>query len=267
MTHTKTAESLHPNLHLKRDGAIHTLRIDREDKLGALNFAIMEALGRYIDGLADDQSCRVLVITGTGKGFVAGADIDGYHGATQSAFDGFQRRSRRTFDALAALPQITICAVNGYALGGGLELALCCDLILVAERAKLGLPEIKLGLLPGGGGTQRLPKLVGAMRAKELLLTGRMMTADEAVAYGAALEVLPQEKLTERADELARDLASQAPIALAEGKRVIDDGLQSPLASGLTFEQRVLGALYATDDAKEGINAFVEKRDPNWSGR
>ncbi|MFN3226083.1 MAG: enoyl-CoA hydratase/isomerase family protein [Hyphomicrobiales bacterium] len=251
---------------LTRSGPVHELRIAREDKLGALNFKIMEAFGQYIDGLATDKTCRALIITGTGKGFVAGADIDGYHGASQAAFDGFQRRSRKTFDALAALPQITICAVNGYALGGGLELALCCDLILVAERAKLGLPEIKLGLLPGGGGTQRLPKLVGVMRAKELLLTGRMMSAQEAVDYGAALEVLPADALMDRARELAEVLAAQAPIALAEGKRIIDDGTQAPLAAGLTFEQRVLGALYATDDAKEGIGAFVEKRDPKWSG-
>lgn len=259
-------DRIHPNLAVSQDGAIHTLRIDREEALGALNFEIMAALGSYIDGLAGNESCRVLIITGTGKGFVAGADITGYHGTTQAQFDGFQRRSRRTFDALAALPQITICAVNGYALGGGLELALCCDLILVAERAKLGLPEIKLGLLPGGGGTQRLPKLVGAMRAKELLLTGRMMTAQEAVEYGAALEVLEAEALMSRAHELAETLAGNAPLALAEGKRVIDDGLQTPLAGGLTFEQRVLGALYATNDAKEGIDAFVEKRDPMWTG-
>lgn len=259
-------ERLHPNLVSARSGAVHELRIDREDALGALNFEIMDALGAYAEAVANDASCRVLILTGTGKGFVAGADINGYHGASQSAFDGFQRRSRRTFDAIAALPQITICAVNGYALGGGLELALCCDLILVAEKAKLGLPEIKLGLLPGGGGTQRLPKLVGAMRAKELLLTGRMMTAQEAVSYGAALEALPADELMPRARELADVLQRNAPLALAEGKRVVDDGLQAPLAGGLTFEQRVLGALYATNDAKEGISAFIEKRDPTWTG-
>ncbi|CAN0602131.1 unnamed protein product, partial [Ectocarpus sp. 12 AP-2014] len=128
------------------------------------------------------------------------------------------------------------------------------------------LPEIKLGLLPGCGGTQRLPKLVGAMRAKELLLTGRMMTAQEAVSYGAALEVLPADELMPRALELADVLQSNAPLALAEGKRVVDDGLQAPLAGGLTFEQRVLGALYASNDAKEGISAFIEKRDPTWTG-
>ena len=262
----RTVERLHPNLELTREGAVHTLRVDREEALGALNFEIMEALGAYVDALAADRSCRVLIITGTGKGFVAGADITGYHGASQAEFDGFQRRSRRTFDAIAALPQVTICAVNGYALGGGFELALCCDFILVAERAKLGLPEIKLGLLPGGGGTQRLPKLVGKMRAKEILLTGRFITAAEAVAYGAALEVTPQDGLMDRARELAETLAAQAPVALAEGKRVIDDGVEMSLAAGLTFEQRVLGALYATDDAKEGIAAFIEKRDAVFRG-
>ncbi len=259
-------ERIHPNLALTRSGPVHTLRIDREEALGALNFEIMETLGTYVAALARDRSVRCLIITGTGKGFVAGADITGYHGASQTEFDGFQRRSRRTFDAIAALPQITICAVNGYALGGGFELALCCDFILVSEKARLGLPEIKLGLLPGGGGTQRLPRLVGPMRAKEILLTGRFISAAEAVDYGAALAAHPPDELLAEATKLAELLAAQAPVALAEGKRVIDDGVEAPLTSGLTFEQRVLGALYATADAKEGIAAFIEKRDPVFKG-
>src|SRR5690606_35294418 len=157
---TGLTEPLHPNLVLDRQGAVDVLRIDREDALGALNMSIMEALAAYAaDLVARADEVRVLVITGTGRGFVAGADIAGYHGAGPTAFDGFLGQSRRSFDSIAALPQITICAVNGYALGGGLELALCCDFILVSEKARLGLPEIKLGLLPGGGGTQRLPRL------------------------------------------------------------------------------------------------------------
>lgn len=262
-----SVERLHPNLELTRNGAVHELRVDREEALGALNFEIMEVLGAYVNDLASDNAVRALIITGTGKGFVAGADIGGYHGASQADFDGFQRRSRQTFDAIVALPQITICAVNGFALGGGFELAMCCDFILVAERAKLGLPEIKLGLLPGGGGTQRLPHLVGKMRAKEILLSGRFMTAAEAVEYGAALEVLAADDLMPRAREMAETFVAQAPVALAEGKRVIDDGYETPLSSGLTFEQRVLGALYATEDAKEGIAAFIEKRDPEFRGK
>ncbi len=262
-----TEERLHPNLVLECHGAIEVLRIDREKALGALNFEIMERFGSYVEELTGRAGeVRVLIITGTGRGFVAGADITGYANVGQKTFDGFQRRSRRTFDALAALPQITICAVNGYALGGGLELALCCDLILVSEKAKLGLPEIKLGLLPGGGGTQRLPRLIGAMRAKELLMTGRMMTADEAVDYGAALEACAPDALMPRAMELAETLAAQAPLALAEAKRVVDDGLDTALSAGLTLEQRVLGALFATEDGKEGIAAFMEKRDPKFKG-
>ena len=261
-------ERLHPNLVLERHGAIELLRIDREEALGALNFEIMEKLGAYVADLAARKhDVRVLIITGTGRGFVAGADIAGYHGVGQTVFDDFQRRSRQTFDAIAALPQITLCAINGYALGGGLELALCCDLILASEKAKLGLPEIKLGLLPGGGGTQRLPRLVGPMRAKELLLTGRMMSAAEAESYGAVLETSPPDKLMERAMEIAETLATQAPIALREGKRVVDDGLDTALSAGLTLEQRVLGGLFATEDGKEGIAAFMEKRDPAFKGR
>lgn len=258
----------HPNLVFERRGAVEVLRIDREEALGALNFSIMEALGSYAADLAARSGeVRVLVLTGTGRSFVAGADIAGYHGASQADFDGFQRRSRRTFDAIAALPQITLCAVNGFALGGGFELALCCDFILVSDKAKLGLPEIKLGLLPGGGGTQRLPRLVGPMRAKEMLLSGRMITAAEAVEYGVALEACDPDRLMPRALELAATLADQAPVALAEGKRVIDDGLDAALSAALSFEQRALGALFATHDGKEGIAAFLEKRKPVFQGR
>ena len=261
-------ERPHPNLAVERRGAVEILRVDREEALGALNLEIMTALCEHAEGLPSRvDDVRVLVITGTGRGFVAGADISGYHGAGQAEFDRFQRRSRRTFDAIASLPQATICAVNGYALGGGLELALCCDLILVNEKTKLGLPEIRLGLLPGGGGTQRLPRLVGPMRAKEMLMTGRMISAAEAVEYGAALEACAPDGLMPRALELAEELATRAPVALRDAKRVVDDGLDAALSAGLTMEQRVLGSLFATDDGKEGIAAFLEKRDPAFRGR
>lgn len=263
-----TEERLHPNLILERLGVIEIVRIDREEALGALNFEIMKTLGAYAQSLAGRRDeVRVLILTGTGRGFVAGADIAGYHGVGQTAFDRFQRRSRQTFDAIAGLPQATICAVNGYALGGGFELALCCDFIFVNATTKLGLPEIKLGLLPGGGGTQRLPRLVGAMRAKEMLMTGRMITAAEAVDYGAALEACAPDVLMPRVIEFAEGLAKMAPVALSEAKRVVDDGMDAALSAGLTMEQRVLGALFATEDGKEGIAAFMEKRDPKFNGR
>jgi enoyl-CoA hydratase len=258
---------LHPHIELQKIGAVELLRIRREDALGALGEGMIEAMAEYATGLAGRTDVRALILTGTGRSFVAGADIKIYHGASLGDFNAYQRRSRRMFDVIAGLPQATIAAVNGYALGGGFELALSCDLILVAEKAKLGLPEIKLGLLPGGGGTQRLPRLVGAMRAKELIFSGRMISAAEAVEYGAALESCAADDLLGRALTLATELADKAPLALAEAKRVIDDGLEAALPAGLTFEQRVLGALYATDDAKEGIAAFVEKRIPNFSAR
>ena len=261
-------ERLHPNLVLDRHGPIEVLRIDREEALGALNFGLQEAIGTYVASLADRRDeVRILILTGTGRGFVAGADIAGYHGCGQTVFDNFQRRSRLTFDAIAGLPQVVIGAVNGYALGGGLELALCCDFVFVNEKTKLGLPEIKLGLLPGGGGTQRLPRLVGPMRAKEILMTGRMIPADEAVRLGIALEACAPDALMPRAMEFAEGLAAMAPVALLEAKRVVDDGLDAALSAGLTMEQRVLGALFATEDGKEGISAFMEKRDPVFRGR
>lgn len=261
-------ERLHPNLALERHGAVEVVRVDREEALGALNFEIMEALGGYVTGLYDRRDeVRVVIFTGTGRGFVAGADIAGYHGCGQMVFDGFQRRSRQTFDAIASLPQVTIGAINGYALGGGMELALCCDFNFINDKTKIGLPEIKLGLLPGGGGTQRLPRLVGPMRAKEILMTGRMIPAEEAVALGIALEACAPDALMPRAMEFAEQLAEMAPVALLEAKRVVDDGLDAALSAGLTMEQRVLGALFATEDGKEGIAAFMEKRDPVFKGR
>ena len=250
------------------EDGVEILRIDREEALGALNFGIVTALGDYFRDLAKRKDeVRVLVLTGTGRAFVAGGDISGYHGAGQTVFDDFQRRSKVAFDALAALPQVTICAANGYALGGGFELAMCCDFIFASEKAKRGLPEIKLGLLPGGGGTQRLPRLVGPMRAKELILSGRMITAAEAVQYGAVLDAFAPDELMTRVLEFARDLAAQAPVALREGKRIVDDGLDTALSAGLTFEQRVLGGLFATEDGKEGVAAFLEKRPPAFTGR
>jgi len=262
-----SGERPHPNIAIDRRGAIEVLRIDREEALGALNSEMMAAIGSHANRLRDRKDeTRVLILTGTGRGFVAGADIDGYHDAPQVVFDDFQRLSRQTFDAIANLPQATICAVNGYALGGGFELAMCCDFILVNEKARLGLPEIRLGLLPGGGGTQRLPRLVGAMRAKEILMTGRMISAAEAVEYGAALETCTQDGLMPRALEFAEELAKQAPVALREAKRAVDDGLDAALSAGLTMEQRILGALFATGDGKEGIAAFMEKRDPVFKG-
>lgn len=258
---------LHEHVALRRVGMIEIVRIDREAALGALSRSIVDTLVQHTMRLAAATDVRVVVFTGTGRAFVAGADINEYQNVTQRDFDDYQRLSRRMFDGIAALPQPTICAANGYALGGGFELALACDFILASEKARFGLPEIKLGLLPGGGGTQRLARLIGRMRAKELILTGRMMQADEALAAGVVLSLAAPDALLNQALQLAAELAVRAPLALREGKRIIDDGDDTPLHAGLTMEQRALGALFASDDAREGIEAFIDKREAVFLGK
>ncbi|WP_020576198.1 enoyl-CoA hydratase/isomerase family protein [Actinopolymorpha alba] len=259
-------EQPHEHLVEERDGAVAVLRIDREHALGALSRGMVEALVAYLDGLAHDDSVRVLVVTGTGRGFIAGADIREYDGVSQAAFDDYQRLGRAAFGRLASLPQPTIAAVNGYAFGGGFEVALACDLILASTAARFALPEVKLGLLPGGGGTQRLARAIGVRATKELVMTGRSMRPDEAERRGLVARVVEPDELMPAARELARTLAARAPRAVREAKRLIDDGVEASLETGWTLEQGVLSSLYATADAREGIRAFIEKRDPAFTG-
>lgn len=257
----------HPNLVEDRRDRVAILRVDREDRLGALSRGMVEALEGYLAGISGDPDVRALVLTGTGRGFVAGADVNEYHGVDQVAFDAYQRLSRRTFDALEGLPIPTVAAVNGYALGGGFELALCCDLIVASTAARFALPEVSLGLLPGGGGSQRLVRAAGKRVAKEMVMTGRRAPATEANSWGLLSRLVEPEELMGSALELTEVLASNAPLAVREAKRLIDDGVEAPLPVALTLEQRVLSALFATQDAKEGVDSFLEKRSPNFVGR
>ena len=256
----------HPNLAVKRCDRVVLLRIDREEALGALSRGLVEALLSCFTEFAADHALKALVLTGTGRSFVAGADIREYDRVGQLEFDRYQRLCRDMFDSLSALPQATVCAVNGFALGGGFELALSCDFILASEKARLGLPEIKLGLIPGGGATQRLTRAVGRMRAKSLIMRGGMIGAEEALNWGAVLSVHEPAALLTAALDLAGELAEHAPLALCEAKRVIDDGCDTSLPAGLTLEQRALGSLYASHDAREGVAAFLEKRPPVFRG-
>ncbi|MFC6885235.1 MULTISPECIES: enoyl-CoA hydratase/isomerase family protein [Actinomadura] len=259
---------VHENLvETRHDGGVAVLRIDRESALGALSRGMVEALGAYLARLRADDGVRVLVLTGTGRGFIAGADVNEYSGVTRTAFDDYQRLSRGVFDALAALPQPTVAAVNGYALGGGFEVALCCDLVVASTAARFGLPEISLGLVPGGGGTVRLARAVGARVTKELILTGRRIRPDEARALGLLAAVTEPDDLLPRALDLAGTIARQAPLAAREGKRLVDDGLETGLAAALTREQQALSWLSTTEDAREGVAAFLEKREPVFRGR
>ncbi len=257
---------LQPNLVEDRRDRVAVLRVDREDRLGALSRGMVEALQRYFAELAEDPEVRALVLTGTGRGFVAGADVNEYQDVAQAAFDAYQRLSRRTFDALEGLPMPSIAAVNGYAFGGGFELALCCDLIVASTAARFALPEVSLGLLPGGGGTQRLGRAIGKRATKEIVMTGRRIPAEEAHGFGLVSRLVEPEDLMDSALGLAETLAGNAPLAVREAKRLIDDGAEAPLSAALTLEQRVLSALFATEDAREGIDAFLEKREPRFLG-
>ncbi|MFI7063725.1 enoyl-CoA hydratase/isomerase family protein [Kribbella sp. NPDC050124] len=257
---------LHDHLVEERDGAVVVLRIDREEALGALSRSLVETLGEHLDRLHGDPGIRVLVLTGTGRGFVAGADIGEYDRVTPAAFDEYQRLSRRTFSALERLPQFTIAAVNGYALGGGMELALCCDLIMASERAKFGLPEVKLGLIPGGGGTQRLARAAGIRFAKEATVTGRFYRPEQLRGRGVVSAVCPPEELMPTVMRLAQTIAANAPLAVRAAKRIVDLGADVPLEVGLGLEQQALSDLYRSRDAAEGIAAFIEKRDPKFTG-
>jgi len=174
---------------------------------------------------------------------------------------------RRALDAVATCPKPVIAAIHGYALGGGFELAIACDLIVAAESTRLGLPEVTLGLMPGGGGTQRLPRLIGRLRANDLLMTGRSITAAEALEWGLVNRVAPDEGVLDAAVDLAQVIARRAPIAVGMGKRLVQEGLDQPLAVALAHERESTLHLYGTDDAKEGIDAFVEKRKPSFHGR
>ncbi|HLJ71639.1 MAG TPA: enoyl-CoA hydratase-related protein, partial [Roseiarcus sp.] len=243
------------------------LTFNRPEKLNALSSEVIRRLDEELDRIAADASARVVILTGAGeRAFVAGADIGEYRGRRAQAFIAYQHESRRVFDKLEALPKPTIAALRGYALGGGFEIALCCDVILCAASARLGLPEGLLGLSPGGGGTQRLVRAVGKYVASDVMLAARRMTGERAFQLGLAAAVCPDEELAATAIERARAMLSVAPLAQAEMKRLVRLGPDAALPAAQTLEQEVLFRLYGTDDAEEGVAAFLDKRKPNFKG-
>jgi enoyl-CoA hydratase len=250
------------------EGAIAVLRLNRPDKLNALSTPLLERLGRELDLAADDPAIRVLILTGAGeRAFAAGADIAEYRGRQDAKFAAYQFASRRLFDRLEALPKPTIAAINGYALGGGLEIALCCDLLVVSRSARLGLPEGLLGLCPGGGGPQRLLRSIGRHATADLLLAGNRLTGERAYAMGLAAELAEPEGLLDAALAKARAMLKLGPLAQAEMKRLLRLGFDAALPVALGLEQEVLIRLYGTEDGQEGIAAFLDKRSPNFKGR
>ncbi len=256
------------HLDLSGTDAVRVLTINRPDKLNALNRATIAAMQARLEALAADPALRVLIVTGAGaKAFVAGADISEFQGLTPDLATRYARDGQAAFDRLESLPVPTIAAINGFALGGGCELALACTFRLMADTARIGLPETSLGLIPGFGGTQRLARAIGRQQALEMILTGRQIGADEAVRLGLALQAVPADQLMAQAQALAAQLAARAPLALRYARAAVAEGVDRPLADGLAAEARWFGLAAATADMKEGVHAFLEKRPPSFTGR
>jgi enoyl-CoA hydratase len=246
-----------------------TITIDRPEVLNALNHDTLVELRRAIDDLAADPSIRAVIMTGAGdKAFVAGADISDLE-ALETAEQGYEhsRFSHEFLIKLQSLDFPVIMAVNGYALGGGCELAMAGDIILASENARFGQPEVNLGIIPGFGGTQRLPRLVGRTRALELLLTGDRITAQQALVMGLVNRVVSPAELIPEAERLAEKIAQKAPIAVALAKRAVYAGLDMTLRAGNDAEMAYFGLAVGTADRKEGTAAFLAKRAPRWQGK
>ncbi|HET6412681.1 MAG TPA: enoyl-CoA hydratase-related protein [Anaeromyxobacter sp.] len=254
-------------LRVERREFIELWTIDREALRNAISMALLRELKVHLARVALDSALRCVVLTGAGeRAFSAGADLK--ERALMSAKDvgEFHALLRQALDAIEAAPQVFIAALNGAALGGGLELSLACDLRLAADSAELGLPEVALGIIPGGGGTQRLPRLVGLSRAKDLVLTARRVPAAEALAMGLVSQVVPRPRLVPEALSLAERVARNAPVALRQAKRALALGLALPLAEALDLEHRLYEACLLTRDRREALSAFAEKRSPNFTG-
>jgi enoyl-CoA hydratase/carnithine racemase len=252
---------------IERRGAVEIWTVDGEPRRNAISRAMLAELREHLARAGGDRALRVVVLTGAGdKAFCAGADLK--ERATMSAEDvhRFHEGLRRALRAIEEAPQPFVAALNGAALGGGLELALACDLRIAAETASVGLPEVSLGIIPGGGGTQRLARLVGVARAKDLVLTGRRATAAEALAMGLVTELASPLRLLDAAVALAESIARNAPVSLRQAKRAIDRGFHLPLEEALELENRMYQDCLGTKDRTEALRAFAEKRPPVFRG-
>ena len=250
------------------DGGVAVLTLDRPEAMNALDVATLTALRDRLRDAESDAGTRVIVLTGAGeRAFAAGADIKYMSGLGVEAAQEWGALGHECGRLLETIPKPTIAAVNGFALGGGCELALACDIRYASSAAKLGQPEINLGIIPGWGGTQRLARVCGLGVAKELILSGRLVPADEALRIGLVNAVHEPGELLERTLETARLLASKSPLALAAAKEAVNRALGGDHAANLEAEAEQFGQLFASEDAKEGLTAFVEKREPAFRGR
>ncbi|MBI4415980.1 MAG: enoyl-CoA hydratase/isomerase family protein [Euryarchaeota archaeon] len=252
---------------LKRTGAVAIIRINRPDKLNAMNAKVKEEITHALGDLESDGDVRVAIITGVGdKAFVAGADIAEFAGKTP--VDQWQAYGHTSlYNVVERFPKPILAMINGYCLGGGCELAMACDIRIASDRAQLGQPEINIGIIPGGGGSQRLPRLVGLGKALQLILTGDRIDARTAKEIGLVDEVVPHEALEAKTLELANKIAEKSPVAVRLAKAAVKASTNLPLDQGLRYEQSLFSIAFSTEDKEEGVRAFLEKRKPAFKGR
>jgi enoyl-CoA hydratase len=253
------------NIIVETKGRVGIIRLNRPQALNALNAVLIKELIAAVDSFDADPNIGCILVTGNEKAFAAGADIKEM--ADKSYMDAFLKDFGANEDAIARARKPTVAAVAGFALGGGCEYAMQCDVIIAADNAKFGQPEIKLGVIPGYGGTQRLTRAVGKAKAMEMILTGRMMDAAEAERAGLVARVVPLANLMDEAMKVAETIASMSLPSVMTAKEAVNRAFEGSLAEGVVFERRVFQALFATDDQKEGMKAFVEKRKPAWKNK
>ena len=253
------------NIIVETRGRVGVIRFNRPQALNALNAALIKELITAVDSFDADPNIGCILISGNGKAFAAGADIKEM--ADKPYMDAFLKNFGANEDAIARARKPTVAAVAGFALGGGCEYAMQCDVIIAADNAKFGQPEIKLGVIPGYGGTQRLTRAVGKAKAMEMILTGRMMDAAEAERSGLVARVVPAANLMDEAMKVAETIASMSLPSVITAKEAVNRAFEASLQEGVLFERRVFQALFATDDQKEGMKAFVEKRKPVWKNK
>jgi enoyl-CoA hydratase len=250
---------------LEREGGVGVVLMNRPDALNALSSELMEAVVGALEELDVDESIRCIVLGGNERAFAAGADVGELAAATP--IELYENRRIDRWDAIRALRTPLVAAVSGYCLGGGCELAMACDLIVASETAQFGQPEINLGILPGAGGTQRLPRAVGKSLAMDVILTGRFLSADEALRAGLVARVVAREAWLDEAKRVAHEIAAKSPVSVRLAKEAVDAAFEAPLAVGIEFERRAFYLARASEDATEGLSAFVEKRRPDFKGR
>jgi len=249
------------NILIEVNEQVGWLTINRPESMNVLNSEVIESLEYSLNNLEQDSAVKVVVITGAGeKAFVAGGDIKEMADMSPLAGRAFSQKGQRMIEYIEKMRKPVIAAVNGYALGGGLELALACDFIYASDKAKLGLPEVTLGVIPGFGGTQNLPRLIGPNRAREMIFSGKILPAQQAKDWGIVNEVFPAEELSTKVMEIARLIARNGMIAVASAKDSIVNGLNMTKEDGLRYESSLFSTLFSTDDQREGMQAFIEKR-------